>query len=45
MPITDIGAYVPTTDWFLAHWDDVNTNLGGADSSARVSRPRRATRP
>ena len=33
MPITDIGSYVPTMDEFGAHWDDVNTALGGTPAT------------
>ena len=33
MPISDIGSYVPVMDEFLAHWEDVNTQLGGTSAT------------
>ena len=33
MPISDIGSYVSVMDEFLAHWEDVNTELGGAPAT------------
>ena len=30
MAISDLGSYVPTMNEFAAHWEDVNTQLGGA---------------
>lgn len=33
MPITDLGSYVPTMDQFLAHWEDVNIQLGGTPAT------------
>lgn len=28
LPITDIGSYMTVADKILAHWDDVNPELG-----------------
>jgi len=33
MPITTIGSYLTTMDEFIAHWEDVNTELGGAPAT------------
>jgi hypothetical protein len=33
MAITTIGSYLPTMDEFIAHWDDVNTELGGTPTT------------
>lgn len=33
MPVTTIGSYLTTYDEFIAHWDDVNTELGGAPAT------------
>ena len=33
MPISDIGSYVSVMDEFLAHWEDVNLQLGGAPAT------------
>jgi hypothetical protein len=33
MPITTIGSYLTTLDEFIAHWDDVNAELGGAPAT------------
>jgi len=33
MPLNDIGSYVPTMDEFSAHWEDVNTALGGTPAT------------
>src|SRR3989304_4342739 len=33
MPITNIGSYLSTMDEFIAHWEDGNTELGGAPAT------------
>lgn len=33
MPLTDIGSYVNVMDQIAAHWDGVNTELGGAPAT------------
>jgi hypothetical protein len=33
MAITTIGSYLTTLDEFIAHWDDVNTELGGTPAT------------
>jgi len=33
MPLNGIGSYLPTIDEFLAHWLDVNTELGGTPAT------------
>lgn len=33
MPLDDLGSYVPTMNEFGLHWEDVNTELGGAPAT------------
>ena len=33
MPLTDIGSYLEVSDEVLAHWDDVNVELGGTPAT------------